>query len=238
MGKITVKHYLNTNLKPYLINGEQYFSIYALVTANRQNTKVKSKVFNEYYTDNDFKEITNHKSNEDFKLIVQEEKTIINIVNMIISSIGGFDTSLFAAIYNYFENIFVFDIDIQNFTIDKKGNKTTIDLHEKTKNSLNIDISELFIKEFSLQENNGKGMSLLTWFSPVGQLELESFLQDNDCKTEAKEVLNKIIFYKSFEKLNWIFKGSKKLEALKDKYYNLFEVPAKQLEPLYKSISI
>ena len=42
MNKITVKHYLNTNLKPYVINGDKYYSIYALVTSHRQNTKVKS----------------------------------------------------------------------------------------------------------------------------------------------------------------------------------------------------
>ena len=42
MGKITVKHFLNTNLKPYVINKQNYYSIYVFVTANRKTTKLKS----------------------------------------------------------------------------------------------------------------------------------------------------------------------------------------------------
>jgi len=238
MGKITVKHFLNTNLKPYLINGEQYFSIYALVTANRQNTKVKSKVFNEYYTESDFNEIVNPKSKEDYKLIQDEEKTIINIASQTLDISNGFDTSLFAAIYNYYESIFIFDIDIQIFKVKSDEKETIIDLYEKTKNNLGIDISQLFIKEFSLKENNSKGMSLFTWFSPTGQTELKKFLNENKCNNEAIEILNKIVFFKSFEKLNWIFKGSKKLEAITDKYNNLFEMPENQLKPLYQKLSV
>ena len=40
--KITVKHYLNKNLKPDLIDGLQYYSIYVLIIVNRTNTKTKS----------------------------------------------------------------------------------------------------------------------------------------------------------------------------------------------------
>lgn len=238
MGKITVKHYLNTNLKPYLINGEQYFSIYALVTANRQNTKVKSKVFNEYYTENDFNELLNPKNKEDLKLIQDEERAIINITSLIFNVTDVFDTSLFAAIYNYYQSIYIFDIDIQLFKIRIGEKETIVDLYNESKNILGIDISTFFISEFSLKENNSKGMSLFTWFSPIGQTELKRFLEKSNCNSEAIETLNKIVFFKSFEKLKWIFKGSKKLETLIDKYSNLFEMPETQLEPLYKKLSV
>ena len=238
MGKITVKHYLNTNLKPYLINGEKYFSIYALVTANRQNTKVKSKVFNEYYSENDFSEITNAKNKADYNLIQGEIETIKNIANMTLSISDGFDTALFAAIYNYYESIYIYDIDIQVFAVGNENDKKTVDLYDKTKNSLGISIDKLFIKDFSLKENNSKGMSLFTWFSPTGQDELKKFLQEYNCDNEAIEVLNKIVFFSSFDKLRWIFMGSKKLEAIIDKYRNIFDMPQNQLEPLYTKLSV
>ena len=238
MGKITVKHYLNTNLKPYLINGEQYFSIYVLVTANRQNTKVKSKAFNEYYTENDFNEIINPINSEEFEAIKNEEKAIGNIANLVYSVIDGFDTTLFAAIYNYYESIFIFDIDIESFKVNKDENIESVNLYNKSQNNLSIDISSFFIKEFSLKENNSKGMSLLTWFSGKGQAELKNFIEENNSNLEAIEILNRIVFFKSFEKLKWIFKGSKKLEALIDKYSNFFEMPESYLEPLYKKLAL
>ncbi|GHS90811.1 hypothetical protein FACS1894203_0340 [Bacteroidia bacterium] len=229
MGKITVKHYLNTNLKPYIINGEKYFTIYALVTANRQNTKVKSKVFNEYYTENDFIEITDENNKEDFITLQNEAKTIENIANELINKVEIFDTALFSAIYNYFQEIFIYDLDIQVY---KEGN-TVVDLYDKNKNKLGIAIDQFFIKEFSMKESRAKGMSLFTWFSPLGQTELEKFLFESNCKfdiKEAKLILNDIVFEKSFEVLSWILKGSQKYKILLDKYDHLFE-------SVYKSAS-
>ena len=59
MGKITIKHFLNTNLKPYIINKQNYYSVYLLITAQRKTTKVKSLVFDEYYSESDFESIFN-----------------------------------------------------------------------------------------------------------------------------------------------------------------------------------
>ena len=44
MGKITVKHYLNTNLKPYEMDGEKLYKLYFLLRYNNKNTKIKSLV--------------------------------------------------------------------------------------------------------------------------------------------------------------------------------------------------
>lgn len=241
MGKITVKHYLNTNLKPYIINGDRYFSIYALVTANRQNTKVKSKAFNEYYTESDFKEITNPENKEDFEIIEKESITIAKIANLLIEELNDFDTSLFAAIYNYYQSIFILELGLDSFENRRAGSSMIINLYEKDKNKTGIDIDSFFIESFSLKENQSKGMSLFTWFSPVAQNELERFLTENNCLYDIKrtiEILNKIVFYKSFEKLNWIFKGSRKFEGLTEKYSNIFELPDEYSKPFYQELSV
>ena len=239
MGKITVKHYLNTNLKPYVINGEKYFSIYALVTANRQNTKIKSKAFNEYYTENDFKEISNPENKEDYNTLKNEEDTIMSIASLIVDEIGLFDTTLFAGVYNYFQSIYVYDLDVEMYQIEDDKH---VNIFTPTKNKLGIDISELFSADYSLKENQNKGMSLYTWFSTKNQNELDLLLGTlkgkNISKDEAISVLNRIIFYQSFDKLSWIFKGSNKFMSLIDKYYNIFEMPENYLRPLYAKISI
>lgn len=220
MGKITVKHYLNTNLKPYIINGDKYYSMYVLITVNRQNTKIKSNKFNEYYTENDFNEIINNK--EDEKLLFDEVITIQNIVSQMIKFTDSFDTLLLSAIYNFYKNIFIFDIDIQIY----KNNNLDVDLYNKNKNKLGVEIDNLFISDFSMKENNSKGMSLLTWFSNTGQIELRKFLIDYKCKSDINEtivILNDIVFKKSLEVLQWIFKGSKKYSTLLEKYEFLFQ---------------
>lgn len=241
MGKITVKHYLNTNLKPYIINGDKYFSIYALVTANRQNTKVKSNAFNEYYTEKDFEEISNPENSEDYEIIKNEEITIINIANLILSEFETFDTTLFAAIYNYFQSIFVFDIDIESCSISTTDSTIRVNLYQKDKNKAGIDISEFFILPFSLKENQSKGMSLFTWYSQKVQIELRAFLKNNNCQYDIDkliEILNKIVFYKSFDKLSWIFKGSRKFEGLTEKYSTILDLADEHVKPYYQELSI
>lgn len=221
MGKITVKHYLNTNLKPYIINGEKYYTIYALVTANRQNTKVKSNAFNEYYTENDFKEITDENNRDDFNTLQNEIKTIENIANELISRIGAFDTALFSAIYNYYETIFIKDLGV---IYESEG--MYVDLSKGERNKLGLNMTTFFKKEFSVKENITKGMSLFTWFSTNGQMELKKFLIEYNCKYEiekAIKILNTIVFEKSLIVLKWILKGSSKYRILLEKYSYLFE---------------
>lgn len=242
MGKITVKHYLNTNLKPYIINGAKYYTIYALVTASRQNTKVKSKAFNEYYTENDFIEINNPENKEDYSILKNEEIAITNIANLLMSELDGFDTTLFAAVYNYFQSIYIFDIDIQlsseHFAVQKE---ITTDLYNEKKNKLGLNIDNFFTMPFSMKENQANGMSIYTWFSLDGQINLKNFLVENNCKYDidrAIEILNKIVYYRSFKKLNWIFRGSKKYEVLNEKYSTFFDLLNENIECYYKELSI
>ena len=54
----------------------------------------------------------------------------------------------------------------------------------------------------------------------------QKFLVENNFLYDTKEaitLLNDIVFEKSFEKLNWILKGSQKFKLLLDKYEYLFE---------------
>lgn len=206
MGKITVKHYLNTNLKPYIVNGEQYYSIYALVTADRKNTKVKSNTFNEYYTANDFSEITNNENIEDYNLIKNEEAAIINIVNLVTEIFKNFDTTLFAAIFNFYQNIFLLDLYLLSDI-----------LFEPDNNKLGLNLFNFWNMEFSQNESE-KGLSLFSFYSAKGQDELDKYLKNSNIAPNEIHTINKFIFHLSLEKLIWIFKGSKKYEILIDKY--------------------
>lgn len=243
MKKITVKHFLNTNLKPYIINGEKYYSVYLMVIADRQNTKLKSYAFNEYYSESDFDEILSSVNEEDALLIHNEIETITKLVSMLIDSIEIFDTSLFSAIYNFFPSIFVFELDLDASPIfEVDGVKCKVDLYNKDYNKLHIAIDQFFIYDFSLKENNKHGMSIYTYFSPKGQSELQSFLTTNSVNIdidEAIEYLNKLVFFKSLEKLSWILRGSNKYEKLLDKYDNLFSLTNEiYCEPIYKQIGV
>lgn len=106
MGKITVKHYLNTNLKPYMVRGEQYYTIYILITVNRKTTKVPSQEFAELQTEAEFNELLN--SNE----FDAEAKTIENIIiSQLAITADQFDTQLFSAFYNLLPNYYLTDFN-------------------------------------------------------------------------------------------------------------------------------
>ncbi len=242
MGKITVKHYLNTNLKPYIINGEKYYSIYALITVNRQNTKVKSVFYNEYYTEKDFSEIMDKTNKEDYENIENEETTIKNIINILISEFNDFDFVLFSAIYNFYQNIHIFEVDIQLYVSTKNdGTKIIVDLYKKDTNKTGLSIDDFFTLPFSIKENQAKGMSLFTWYSKFAQAELKQYLINNNCLYDVERtifILNQLVFYNSFDKLNWIIKGSKKFNSLLEKYFSFFDCFEQFAAPYYLELWI
>jgi hypothetical protein len=99
MGKITVKHYLNTNLKPYTVGDEKYYKLYFLLRYQNKNTKIKSLI--------------NLETTElEFSKIILEENNLINIrmknettfVESIISAIEKsgliFDFNVFSNFWN------------------------------------------------------------------------------------------------------------------------------------------
>ena len=241
MGKITVKHYLNTNLKPYIINGDKYFSIYVLVTANRQNTKVKSNAFNEYYSEKDFAEIINPKNKIDLAAIRNEETAIINIASLIISELEIFDTTLFAAIYNHYKNIFVWDLDIEFSGLFSYSDSKSTNLFNKDRNRLGIDISDFLNKPLLPNGNGVQQINLYEWYSSIGQLQLRKYVKENSCIKDmdnAIEILNKIVFYKSFQDLKSIIERSKKYEGLIATYDKYFNYDSELVDKYYQQLSI
>lgn len=97
MDKIAVKHYLNSNVKPYHIRGENFFPVYILVRARGRSTRVRSHLFSDVYTEDHFAVV------EDFpdSKLVAEASTIESIVEaqMEINE-RDFDPHLFGVLYN------------------------------------------------------------------------------------------------------------------------------------------
>ena len=217
--KITVKHYLNTNSKPYIINGISYYSIYILLTAKRQNTKFKSFGFNELYCEKDFEDILNLTDNEDKKIITEEISVLENISNLVINELQDFDTHFVTAYFSFIPTIQIWDVDIEVFRLDDKY----VNFYNKENNKSGIKLDD-----YKLLKTNSivKGISLYEFFGNANQQFLRDFLVYNDCKTSIEDTIsdiNKIFFYQSFDKFKWFLNGSKKNKTLLTKYEVLFQ---------------
>lgn len=225
MGKITVKHYLNTNLKSYKINGEDYYSVYILVTANRQNTKVKSIKFNELYTENNYNELI-QENNPNLDL---EISSITNISNIMIDILGEFDTSFFTILYTSSEDNILNKIleDCHYVDMYRKYNSADngyymFNLARKESNKFNINILD-FINKKQIKRDNTNNMTVFYWFSDKVQNELIKFINENKPKIDKFEIRNKInlfVFYSYLNGLSEIFKKKKK--ELYNKYESIF----------------
>lgn len=124
MGKITIKHYLNKNLKPYKIKDEKYYMVHILITVNRKTTRVRSKAFEEICTENDFEEIERTEQAG----LYEESKTIETLIQTQLDMFNEFDTSLFCAFYNLMDK---YNTNrIPHYRADFLGNITD----EKTQN--------------------------------------------------------------------------------------------------------
>lgn len=80
MGKITIKHYLNTNLKPYVVDGDKYYKIYVLIRAENKNTKLKSCVSDDEFTESEYDEYTKDPNTKLFKYIGIESEVYTKII--------------------------------------------------------------------------------------------------------------------------------------------------------------
>ncbi len=217
MSKITVKHFLNTNIKPYYISGEPYYGVYVLIIVSRQNTKVKSLIFNELYREIDFNELLI--SNE-----IELEKSIIeNFVPLLIEYFNVFDTSLFTSFFNFISTIHVRDINIEFINTNTK----TLVLSSKELNKFNIDLNYYFFSEYSQSINMTKGMSIYNWFSSENEKELQKYLINKKCKIDIKETIEvffKMVFLGCLDRFSWFLKGSPKNSKLFEKYELVFDL--------------
>jgi hypothetical protein len=79
MSKITVKHFLNTNLKPYLIGDEKYYKVYFLLRYQNKSTKLRS-ITDLELTEVEYNNIQSDTENIIFKRLKKEVEFIENIV--------------------------------------------------------------------------------------------------------------------------------------------------------------
>ena len=227
MSKITIKHFLNTNLKPYIINKQNYYTIYLLITANRKTTKLKSLVFDEYYTENDFEEIFNSDSRADRQMIENELNAINIIAEVTIEALAEFNTSFLTAYINFSNSISVWKPDVE-LKINKKSTFAN--------NSIfNIGIDSIYT-----EIGKDKEITIFEFFNLESQNIAMKLLEKNNIKNPITVLrdINKIIFYTSIEYFRWYVEGNKKNSDLINRFYLLFdnhkEMITKYLEEKYK----
>lgn len=212
MGKITIKHFLNTNLKPYVINKKNYYTIYILITANRKTTKLKSLVFDEYYTEKDFEDIFNSEEITDKNLIANEINAINIISEISIEALSEFNTSFLTAYINFSNTISVWKPE------------TEIKIFERSTFESN-NIFGVSIDRIYTEIGKDKEITIFEFFSLETQNIAIKYLKKNNVRN-AKTVLNyinKILFYTSLEYFRWYIEGNKKNSDLLNRFYLLFD---------------
>ncbi len=201
MSKITIKHFLNTNLKPYVINKQNYYTIYMLITAKRKTTKLKSLVFDEYYTENDFEDIFNSENIEDIKMIENEISSVNIISKIILSELQEFDTTFLTAFINFSNTIDIWKIDNERFRFNDKE----VNLYNKNNIGLELDNikSELSISKL---------VTLYDYFNKTNQEKIVNILKSQNIENieDVMQDINKSFFYCSLNAFEWYIKGSKK----------------------------
>lgn len=216
MGKITIKHFLNTNLKPYVINKENYYSIYLMITGQRKTTKVKSLLFDEYYSESDFENIFNSNNFGDKTLIENEINSVKIICELVTTELKEFDTNFLTAFYNFSNTIDIWKPDNQIFSFN--GEK--IDFYDANKNNAGIILDRLKV-EFT----NVRGVTLYEFYNKENQEKALKILKKQKVKNETDSLddINKTFFYASMEFFEWFIKGNKKNAELESKFKQFFE---------------
>ncbi|MBT0526007.1 hypothetical protein [Riemerella anatipestifer] len=216
MSKITIQHYLNTNLKAYLINGKKYYPIYLQVTAKRKTTKIRSLIFEEYYTEQDFEDIFSFNDENDKILVNNEIAVFENVAKLIIEALGDFDTTFYVKYLSFSNTISVWKPDVQILNFNNKR-YTTYD-----ENSIfGVPLDTLYLEIGS----NIKEPTIFEFLNNSNQTKALKFISENT-KGNAKEILNDInelIFYFSLDYFSYFLEANQKTRELKELYLMLFE---------------
>ncbi|TDE01525.1 hypothetical protein [Flavobacterium sandaracinum] len=184
--KITVKHFLNTNLKPYLINGVKHYSIYLLLVAFRQNTKVKSITFNEYYSEENFNEIFNSTDDFDKDLINNEINAITLISEIVTKELKEFDTAFITAYFKYCTTVSISNLNEYYYLTTAK---------------IQDDLIDFNLRDFIL-ENNIHQKTLFNYFGNTMQKQFQNYLKKNLKVKDLENItmlFNTAYFYESLE---------------------------------------
>lgn len=174
MGKITVNHYLNTNLKPYLIGNEKYYKVYFLLRYQSKNTKIKSLV-NIEVTENEYNEILNDNTNLTNIRLKNEVVFVENIIKAIEKSNNIFDFKVF----NDYWNLATYPIieRFQEYIKWKFERKFNMDLDFYQQ--LNVETYENILKEMKLFATENK--KLIYDEILFGQLYDKEIRKEIDC---------------------------------------------------------
>lgn len=153
MGKITVKHYLNTNLKPYIVGDSKYYKIYFLFRYQNNNTKIRSLVSDDEYTEDEFNSIIADTSNLINKRIANEVRLIERLVDIINDNNIAFDMKVFNDFWKIatYPIIKKFEIKIDWFENVRYGKD--VDIYQKTNIETYRDII-LLLKRIVASDSN------------------------------------------------------------------------------------
>lgn len=209
MGKITVRHYLNMNLKPYVIDGENYYKVYVLIRANTQNTKIKSDISSSEYTESEFKSLVSNKKSELSEAIKIETELIEFIVNKIISDKKIFTSALYGEYSNRFKTPIGKFILTHNSYHDRLFSsrkerylEVEYDYFEIIKNNIwqikgilsnNLDIGDLYVAQWFIGDYKQQIIDLLlqrTVQGISGESENQLFQKIQRLETEIKSFIN------------------------------------------------
>ncbi|MBE7696884.1 hypothetical protein [Tenacibaculum finnmarkense] len=211
--KITVKHYLNTNLKPYIINDVKHYSVYLMLVAHRKNTKVKSIAFDNYYSESVFSEIINSKDTYDQDLIRNEITALTLISEITINELKEFDTAFITSYFKYSSKNFI-DSLAQGIDI----------LNQNSKNQISCFINCLHLNSCFLDYTSLEYISILDFFGYKIQNLLKNYfkneLNSKDCIKDI-ELFNKHMFYSSLKRFEKTIIKTKNYYLI-EKYSNSF----------------
>lgn len=240
MSKITAKHFLNTNLKPYIINGVKHYSIYILLIAYRQNTKVKSITFDEYYNEDFFNEIINSNDKDDINLIDNEINTITLITEVLTEILGKFDT---AFITSYFKFTSLVNINNFSYTSGQIQDIGKYDFAFNIVETIQIEKEDFFGRitytphEVNLLEHirdNFINITLYDYFNKENQIKLKNIILEQYNIDDIDNFINdynKAIIYNSFDEFSENIQKTKNGYLL-EKYRHIFDL-AKEKRNLY-----
>ncbi len=156
--KVTIKHFLNTNLKPFIMAGLNYYPIYVMVTARRKTTKIRSLTFNEYYTEEMFDEIMTSTDDEDKQMINDEVTAIERIARLIMNETGEFETSFFYSYVDFSNTINIKQDEIYKLKKPRENATSVDELYGTDYHiySLKIDEFDFDFETRKIKEITGK----------------------------------------------------------------------------------
>lgn len=188
MGKISVRHFLNKNLKAHYPYGDgiPYYYVYMLITYKRKQYKLRSRDIEHVYSEKEFEDINKSGTKLYLKALNEIEK-----IKLLIEKIDSIDSNadlrdVFAKYDRYLEKVY----DIGYSLYD--GLASTVDV---TNGRYELAARFIFLfRDFDRQKNVG----LFSWYFSDTQSQFASFLVKKGIhKDEIKQLLEFINDYMS-----------------------------------------